>query len=160
MWPGGGFGDGRSLFGTLQASVREWRFLHNAAALELFEVAPEAIRGAELARDQMVEVWNKWMWQKAGREWFVVSHSGRLVKDYTVSGVFFQEGREVLVRARYELVLANVVSRSLEIMNPDGPPRVVRMEEIVRLECLSTPPQTTLRVLPMEQVNDFDIFRH
>ena len=148
-------------FHFLKRAASEHQFLVNALVLELFEVRPTVLRGAELVRDQAMERFNKIMRQIHGREWFLVFYCGVLQKDRKKGATFFVAGNNVLASYRCQIALANIVSVNSVVLGGDGRQHVVRQKEEARLECALAPPfDDNLKVLPLKEVAGLVPFNH
>ena len=148
-------------FHFLKRAASEHQFLVNALVLELFEVRPTVLRGAELVRDQAMERFNKIMHQIHGREWFLVSYRGVLQKDHEKGTTLFVAGDNVLVSYRCQIALANIVSVDSIVLGGDGRQHAVRQKEEARLECALAPPfDENLKVLPLTDVAGLVPFNH
>jgi len=148
-------------FHFLKRAASEHQFLVNALVLELFEVRPTVLRGAELIRDQAVERFNKIMHQIHGREWFLVSHHGVLREDHKKGATLFVAGNNVLVSYRCQIAQANIVSVDSAVLSGDGRQHVVRQKEEARLECALAPPfDDNFKVLPLKEVAGLVLFNH
>ena len=151
------------LYWFLRTITQEWQFFRYAEALGFPEVTPSTLKGATLARDQAVEQWNDWMFQRQGREWFQVFQQHTLEEDYRQEGrgIFVTAGPSVLVVHRCESALAIISRHERWVFAPDGKPLTPWEEEQVTLHCILAPPHDdTLKVLPVSVVPNVSVFNH
>lgn len=153
----------QELYPFLTRITQEWQFLADAWALEMPGVTASDVSAITSARDEAVDLFNRWMFDLVGQQWFRVIQRYEIPEDTIIKkeGILATAGSKVLVAHHCEEVRAHVCRRDRMLINPNGGEVPIGVSETVELQCIIAPPRNDeLRVLPVEVVPVVSILNH
>ena len=153
--------DENELYPFLFRVTQEWQFLTNALSLEIPDVTRADVAAITGARDLAIELFNEWMDEEAGRQWFRVLQryevlDGTWVKEKMI---MYAAGAQILVPHQCELVLAHIDNIDVTIFDSGGNEILIRRSEAIQLHCIIAQ-HYDLKVLPLEAVPSVSILNH
>lgn len=155
--------DERELYPFLFNVTKEWEFFSDAETFGVTNITPATLKGATLARDDAVDMWNRWMMKQMGHEWWLVYQRHQVEEDFfdEEKGVLLTAGIELLKIHRCESVLAAINRDPLFLFGPDGHELPLGDKEQVELHCtLASPNDDTLKIFPINIVPKVAPFNH
>ena len=153
----------KELYPFLFRITQEWQFLADAWTLEMPGVTISDMSAITSVRDKAISLFNKWMLNMTGRQWFRVIQRYELTEDVEIkqAGILVSAGDKVLVAHCCEQVLAHACATDRTLVDPNGDEIPIGVSETVELHCVIAPPRNDeLRVLPLGVVPAVSVFNH
>ena len=153
----------QELYPFLFRITQEWQFLADAFTLEIPGVKASDVSAIASARDEAVSLFNEWMLNMVGQQWFRVVQRYEPEDDMS-SGqeiLLVAGGDRIMVVHRCEQVMAHINNTNRTLFDPNGNEIPAGVSETVELHCVIAPPRNDeLRVLPLEVVPTVFVFNH